>query len=126
LARGTPNGEAEGGSRGATQGSVVGSPDGSGAIPAATQLYYERVRNAIRQEFKLPDQDIGNLEVSALIVVSRSGQLISFQIEKSSGNNLLDAAAERAIKNANIPGMPQVLERARQDFRLKFSSRGVS
>jgi TonB family protein len=126
LARGTPTGAAESGAKGAAQGSAFGSPDGSGAISAAAQLYYERVRNAIRQEFKLPDQNIGNLEMSALIVVSRKGEVISLQIEKPSGNGILDAAAVRAIQNANIPAMPPVLERTQQDFRLKFNSRGVS
>jgi TonB family protein len=126
LTRGTPTGSTEGGARGTAQGSVFGSPDGSGDISAASQLYYEKVRNAIRQEFKIPDQDVGNLETSALIVVSRNGQVLSFQIEKPSGNGLLDAAAVRAVQNANIPAMPPVMERQQQDFRLKFSSRGVS
>jgi len=124
--RGTPSGAAEGGAKGATQGSVFGSPDGSGAISAAAQIYYEKVRNAIRQEFKLPDQNVGSLETSALIVVSRNGEVLSLEIEKSSGNSVLDAAAVRAIRNANIPAMPPVMERPQQDFRLKFSSRGVS
>jgi TonB family protein len=126
VARGTPTGAADGGAKGAAQGSSFGSPDGSGAVSAAAQLYYEKVRSAIRQEFKLPDQNIGNLEMSALIVVSRNGEVLSFQIEKPSGNGLLDAAAVRAIQNANIPAMPPALERLKQDFRLKFSSRGVS
>ncbi len=126
LTRGTPTGSAEGGAKGTAQGSVFGSPGGSGDISSASQLYYERVRNAIRQQFKLPDQDVGNLETSALIVVSRSGQILSFQIEKPSGNGLLDAAAVRAVQNASIPAMPPVMERQQQDFRLKFSSRGVS
>jgi TonB family protein len=126
VTHGTPTGAAEGGAKGATQGSVFGSPDGSGAISAAAQLYYEKVRNAIRQEFKLPDQNVGSLETSALIVVSRNGEVISLQIEKPSGNSLLDAAAVRAIQNANIPAMPPVMERPKQDFLLKFNSRGVS
>ena len=126
LTRGTPTGAAEGGAKGAAQGSVFGSPDGSGAISAAAQLYYEKVRNAIRQEFKLPEQNVGNLETSALIVVNRNGQVLSLQIEKPSGNGLLDAAAVRAVQNANIPAMPPVMERQQQDFRLKFNSRGVS
>ena len=126
LTRGTPTGSAEGGTKGTAQGSVFGSPDGSGTLSAASQLYYERVRNAIRQEFKLPEQDVGNLETSALIVVNRNGQVLSFQIEKPSGNGLLDAAAVRAVQNANIPAMPPVMERQQQDFRLRFNSRGVS
>jgi len=126
LTRGTPTGSAEGGTKGTAQGSVFGSPDGSGTLSAASQLYYERVRNAIRQEFKLPEQDVGNLETRALIVVNRNGQVLSFQIEKPSGNGLLDAAAVRAVQNANIPAMPPVMERQQQDFRLRFNSRGVS
>ncbi|MGA2404683.1 MAG: hypothetical protein ABSG91_23770, partial [Syntrophobacteraceae bacterium] len=46
VARGTPTGASEAGAKGAAQGSVYGSPDGSGALSAASQLYYERVRNA--------------------------------------------------------------------------------
>jgi TonB family protein len=126
MTHGMPSGAVEAGSQGAAQGSVFGSTDGSGAISAAAQLYYEKVRNAIRQEFKLPDQNVGSLETSALIVVSRNGEVLSLQIEKSSGNGVLDAAAVRAIQNANIPAMPPVMERPKQDFRLKFNSRGVS
>ncbi|SPF38560.1 putative TonB family protein [Syntrophobacter sp. SbD1] len=126
LARGTPTGTAEGGAKGASQGSTFGSPEGSGALSAASQLYYERVRNAIRQEFKLPDQIVGNPETIALIVVSRNGEVLSLQIEKSSGNGLLDAAAVRAIQNANIPAMPAVMERPKEEFTVKFNSRGLS
>jgi TonB family protein len=61
-----------------------------------------------------------------LIVVNRDGQVLSVEIEKSSGNGSLDAAAMRAIQNANIPVMPPVMEGQQQNFRLKFSSRGVS
>jgi TonB family protein len=126
VAHGTPAGSAEGGAKGATQGSVFGSPDGSGAISAAAQFYYSRVTEAIRQEYKLPDQTAASLEAKVFFVVNRNGKVVDFQIEKSSGNSLLDAAALRAIQNANIPAMPPVLERQQQDFTLKFTSRGVS
>jgi len=126
ASRGTPNGAAEGGAKGAAQGSVFGSPDGSGALTAAAQLYYARVTEAIRREYKLPDQSFANLEAKIFFVVNRNGQVLSLQIEKSSGNGLLDAAAVRAIQNASIPAMPPTLERQQQDFTLKFNSRGVS
>jgi len=126
VMRGTPAGSAEGGAKGAVQGSSFGSPDGSGTVSAAEQAYYARVRDAITQEFKLPDQNIGNLETGASIVVGRDGKVLSFQIEKPSGNSLLDAAAVRAIQNANIPPIPQAIDRSKQGFRLKFGPRGVS
>ncbi len=126
VARGTPTGVAEGGAKGATQGSVFGSPDGSGTITAAAQFYYSRVTEAIRQEYKLPDQSSASLEAKIFFVVNRNGKVVNFQIEKSSGNSILDAAAVRAIQNANIPAMPPALERQQQDFTLKFNSRGVS
>jgi len=126
VARGTPTGTAEGGAKGAAQGSVFGSPDGSGAIMAAAQFYYARVTEAIRREYKLPDQSFASLEAKIFFVVNRDGKVVNFQIEKSSGNSLLDAAAMRAIQNANIPAMPPALERQQQDFSLKFNSRGVS
>jgi len=126
ASRGTPNGATEGGAKGTAQGSVFGSPDGSGAITAAAQLYYARVTEAIKQEYKLPDQSFANLEAKIFFVVNRSGQVLSLHVEKSSGNGLLDAAAVRAIQNASIPAMPPVLERQQQDFTLKFNSRGVS
>jgi len=126
VARGTPTGTAEGGSKGAEQGSTVGSSDGSGAISAASQLYYERVRNAIGQEWKLPDQNVGSLETRVFLVVSRNGQVLSLQIEKTSGNSLFDEAAVRAIRKADIPAMPPVLDRSKQDFKIRFSPQGVS
>ncbi|MGA2224889.1 MAG: TonB family protein [Syntrophobacteraceae bacterium] len=126
VARGTPTGTEEGGAKGTAQGSVFGSPDGSGAISAASQLYYERVRNAIGQEWKLPDQNVGSLETRVFLVVSRNGQVLSLQIEKTSGNSLFDEAAVRAIRKADIPAMPAVLDRSKQDFKIRFSPQGVS
>ena len=110
TARGTPTGTVDGGAKGTAQGSVFGSPDGSGAISAASQLYYERVRNAIGQEWRLPDQNVGNLETKVFLVVSRNGQVLSLQVEKPSGNSLFDEAAVRAIRKADIPAMPPVLD----------------
>ncbi|MGO9019247.1 MAG: energy transducer TonB [Syntrophobacteraceae bacterium] len=126
VAHGTPAGSVEGGAKGAAQGSAFGSPEGSGATSAVSELYYERVKNAIRQEFKLPDQNVGNMETMVFLVVSRNGEVISLQIEKSSGNSLLDAAAIRAIQNANIPAMPPVMDRTKQDFKIRFSPQGIS
>ena len=126
VARGTPTGTVEGGATGAAKGSTVGSPDGSGAISAASQLYYERVRNAIGQEWKLPDQNVGSLETRVFLVVSRNGEVLSLQIEKASGNSLFDEAAVRAIRKADIPAMPPALDRSKQDFKIRFSPQGVS
>jgi len=126
LARGTPSGSAEGGAKGAAQGSAFGSPDGSGAVSAASQLYLEKVRNAIRQEFKLPDQNFSNLEAKILFVINREGQILSFQIEKSAGNSLFDSAAVRAVQNANLPPMPQAMEGQKAEIRIRFSPQGVS
>ncbi len=110
----------------AEQGSLHESPDRSGVVVAAVQLYCERVRNAIGQEFKLPDQNIRSLDTTVSFVVSSNGQVLSIQIEKPSGNSLFDEAAVRAIQNAHLPVMPPVLNRSKQDFRFKFSSQGVS
>jgi TonB family protein len=116
----------EEGAKDAAQGSSFGSPEGNGAITAAVQLYCERVRSAIRQEFKSPDQYVGNLETTVSLVVNKDGHIISLQVEKPSGNSFLDAAAVRAIQNANIPAIPPALDRPKQDFRITFSSLGVS
>ncbi len=126
VAHGTPTGTVEGGAKGAAKGSTVGSPDGSGAISAASQLYYERVRNAIGQEWKLPDQNVGSLETRVFLVVSRNGEVLNLQIEKPSGNSLFDEAAVRAIRKADIPAMPPALDRPKQDFKIRFSPQGVS
>jgi len=101
-------------------------PNGSGVVAAAVQLYFERVTGAIRQEFKVPDQNAGSLETRVLLVISRNGQVLSLQIEKPSGNSLFDEAVVRAIQNANIPPMPSLLDQPKQAFRISFSSRGVS
>jgi protein TonB len=126
VARGTPAGTAEGGARGTVKGSSFGSTDGSGNISAASQLYLERVRQAIRQEFKLPDQNFANLEAKIIFVVNRDGKILSFQVEKPAGNSLFDGAAERAVRNANIPAMPPVMEGSKAEIRVRFSPQGVS
>jgi len=125
MARGTPTGAAEAGTKGAAQGSSFGSPEGSGTF-SIEQLYYAKVTEAIRQKFEIPDQNIGDVETTAAIVVNRDGKVLSLQIEKPSGNSLLDAAAVRAIQNADIPAIPPAMDRSKQGFRLKFSPRGVS
>ena len=126
AARGTPTGTAEGGAKGATQGSVVGSPDGSGAISSAALLYYERVRNAIKREWHFPEQNVGNLEAKVIFAVSRDGQVLSVQIEKPSGNSLFDDSTVRAIRKAEIPAMPAVMEGSKKDIRIIFTPQGVS
>lgn len=126
TARGTPTGTVEGGAKGTVQGSVIGSPDGSGSISSAALLYYERVRNAIKREWRFPEQNVGNLEAKVTFVVSRDGQVLSVQIEKPSGNSLFDDSTVRAIRKAEIPAMPAVMEGSKKDIRIVFTPQGVS
>lgn len=126
MRRGTETGVGEGGAMGTARGGAYGSPAGSGAISAVSQLYGERVRNAIIQEWVLPEQNVGTLETTIRLVVSSSGQIISMQIQKPSGDNLFDEAALRAIRKAEIPAMPAAMNGSRPYFILHFSPQGIS
>jgi TonB family protein len=92
----------------------------------ASQLYYESVRNAIKQKLQLPDRNVGNLEMTVLFEVGRDGQVLSLQIEKPSGNSLFDEAVVGAIRRAEIPAMPPTMNRSKQRLRLRFRPQGVS
>ncbi len=92
----------------------------------ASQLYYERVRDAIKQKLQFPDRNVGNLETTVLFEVSREGQVLSLQILKPSGNRLFDEAVVGAIRKAAMPAMPPTMNRSKQRLRLRFRPQGVS
>ena len=128
VARGTPNGAAEGGSRGATQGSTAGSPEGSSAVSALVGLYGEKVRSVIEREWRLVnDQGIGGLKTVVEVQIRKSGEVVSIQVVKTSGNSNFDESAVRAVQKASpLPAVPEVIVQPSTKLILTFLPGRVS
>jgi colicin import membrane protein len=126
--KGNPKGTAETGTRGTSQGSVGGSPEGGRASSAVLSYYYESVRQAISQQWALPNiSNAGQLETHVVVVVGRDGRVQQLQVEKSSGNSLFDEAAERAVRKASpLPAIPEVYTSPKIEFVVRFTPQGIS
>lgn len=109
--RGSPTGSAEGGARGAVQGSTSGSPEGSTAVNALAGMYGEKVREKIQREWRLVnDQGIAGLRTVIEVQIRKSGEVLSSQVVKTSGNSMFDDSAVRAVhRAAPMPPVPEVM-----------------
>lgn len=126
--RGTPNGSTDAGARGAAQGSMSGSLDGTSAASALLNLYGNKVREAIQQQWRLMnDQNIGGLKTVVEVQIRKTGEVINMQVVKPSGNTMFDEAALRAVQRAApLPAVPEVLVQASTKLILTFRPGGVS
>ena len=83
---------------------------GSGASTAGND-YYSMIVKKIRQEWVFPEPLEKNLEAIVSIKISKDGSVRIDRIEKSSGNQLFDRYALRAINKASpLPPPPQEME----------------
>lgn len=76
----------------------------------AEGVFAQDVRSRIERKKIYPDtaRDLGmSGEVEVLYELDRSGKLLRAEIVSSSGFNLLDQAAIRAVKSASYQGFPQ-------------------
>ncbi|MCX8030498.1 MAG: TonB family protein [Thermodesulfovibrionales bacterium] len=81
--------------------------------PISTNLndYYNLIMNKIRQQWILPESLSVKSETIISIKIAKDGNVKIEKIEKSSGNNLFDRYAIRAINKANpLPPPPQEIE----------------
>lgn len=92
------------------------SPDktatsGTTNTPTSGSDYYSMVVKKIRQEWVFPESLDRNLEAIISIRIAKDGSIRIDKIEKSSGNQLFDRYALRAINKASpLPPPPQEME----------------
>ena len=85
-------------------------------------LYGERIKRAIRQEFNTVGLPEG-LSCVFMIRMIPGGQVVESQIVKSSGNSVFDRRAETALSKAAplpVPDDPRVFEKMRE-IRIEFA-----
>ncbi len=84
---------------------------GTANPPAVGSDYYSMVVKKIRQEWVFPESLDRNLEAIVSIWIAKDGSVRIDRIEKSSGNQLFDRYALRAINKASpLPPPPQEME----------------
>lgn len=84
---------------------------GSASKSAVGSDYYSMIIKKIREEWAFPESLDRNLEAIISIKIARDGTVKIEKIEKSSGNQLFDRYALRAINRASpLPPPPQEME----------------
>lgn len=70
--------------------------------------YYAKVTEKIWREWIYPDFETAGLEVIISIKIDRTGKVVSYEVEESSGNIPFDRSAINAISKASPLPMPMV------------------
>ncbi len=119
---GNRDGAAKGaGEKGAQQAGPPGGADGA-QVGLARRLYYTEIWNAIRRQWALPEfLKAQKLETVLVIVVRRDGKVLDLRVEKSSGNEIYDESARRAVRKAEpLPAFPAIYSPAQEEIGLRF------
>ena len=75
---------------------------------------------AIRSKLRVPPEVRGNPEAEFEVAQLPSGEVLSAKLRKSSGNQALDEAIERAIFSASPLPKPADMSLFQRDLILKF------
>jgi colicin import membrane protein len=70
-------------------------------IDAELALYLDRVHDRIYDEWVFPEMDLEGLEATILLTIMRSGRIVVNRFERSSGNQLFDRSALKAVQKAS-------------------------
>lgn len=127
-ATGSRDGVAKGaGEKGAQQGGPPGGADGA-QVGLARRLYYTEIWNAIRRQWALPEfLKSQRLETVLIIVLRRDGKVLDLRVEKSSGNEVYDESARRAVRKAEpLPPFPAIYSPAQEEIGLRFRPEDLS
>jgi colicin import membrane protein len=120
----TAKGEEKGGVQ---QGGPPGGSDGA-QVGLARRLYYTEIWNAIRRQWALPEfLKSQHLETVLVVVVRRDGKVLDLRVEKSSGNEVYDESARRAVRKAEpLPPFPAIYSPAQEEIGLRFRPEDLS
>jgi TonB family protein len=87
------------------------------------QLYQERIRLQIIEAWILPmpQEEARKLQATALLTVSRDGDVVYLKLLQPSGNSLFDESLMRAIKQAApLPPLPEDYQGAFLEVEMRF------
>jgi TonB family protein len=112
---------------GSQQGGPRSSADGA-QVGLARRLYYTEIWNAIRRQWALPEfLKSQHLETVLVVVVRRDGKVLDLRVEKSSGNDVYDESARRAVRKAEpLPPFPAIYSPAQEEIGLRFRPEDLS
>jgi colicin import membrane protein len=115
------------GDRGHPQGGTAAGSGGA-QVGLARKLYYTEVWNAIRRQWALPEfLKTQKLETVLIVVVRRDGKVLDIRVEKSSGNDIYDESARRAVRKADpLPVFPEIYSPAQEELGLRFRPEDLS
>lgn len=88
------------------------------------QAYYGRVKTRISNAWSLPmmQQTAQALQAVALLVIDREGQVIRYQLLRSSGHQPFDASLKRAVQASSpLPPLPETFPQEILEFELHFT-----
>lgn len=88
------------------------------------QTYHERVRALIINAWHLPmmQETTQTLQAVALLIIDREGQVLRYQLTRSSGNQPFDASLQRAVQAASpLPPLPETFPEEILEFELYFT-----
>jgi len=106
---------------------VVNNGDGSagGGIPGAKKDYFSLLSTWLEKHKQYPrSAQRRRQEGTAYLrfVIDRTGQVLSYQVERSSGHRLLDREVERIIlRAAPLPAMPSEMTLSKLELVVPFS-----
>lgn len=124
---GTQAGSGSGGERGNLQSGSATGGEGA-AVSVARRLYYTEIWNAVRRQWALPEfLKTQKLETILIITVRRDGKVIDMRVERSSGNDIYDESAKRAVRKAEpLPPFPSIYSPAQEEIGLRFRPEDLS
>ena len=88
------------------------------------QAYYGRVRALITNAWHLPmmQQTAQTLQAVALLTIDREGQVIRYQLLRSSGSPPFDASLHRAVQaSLPLPPLPETFSKEILEFEFHFT-----
>jgi TonB family protein len=99
-------------------------PAGPGETNTRLQSYYASIWSRIRGQWALPQSILNqNLEAIIDVKIARSGQLLSAQYEKKSGNSYFDESAMRAVRKASpFSPLPDWIRDDSVELGIRFRS----
>lgn len=86
------------------EGDPEGDPDGDSAVQEG-ERYYGLINAQVRRRYDLPDtisdQERLFLRAQVLLKIGRSGEVVTAELRKASGNDVFDAAVISAVRKAS-------------------------
>lgn len=123
--------------RKATPAAVSSRPDSTGSNSSTVssssssqieRMYYAAITNRLLQFWALPEsmQKQSSLMSTAVITISKNGQIANILMENRSGDRVFDQFVTRTIEAANpMPAIPAAMRKQRVEIGLNFKPGGI-